>query len=318
MSNNDIMIDICLATYNGSQWINDFLNSLDAQTYTNWRLVVSDDDSQDGTLDLITSHFQSNPDKLSIVQRGRTKQGVVQNFQDAIKTSNAKYVLLADQDDIWLPEKITGLYARMLKNEQGNKVPALIFSDLEVVNEQLLTINNSWWDLASVKPDSARSFKGVLCQNIVPGCSMMLNRSLIEIALPFPKGVIMHDWWLLLVCAAFGKVDYCHEKFVRYRRHAGAHTYFNGGGVMANLLRQYTDYEIYRKQYTATILQAQSFEVMFGESMQKLATLHPNRRVLHDYIAASKAGWWRKRWLWIKNGIHLTSMMRTAKFYIVI
>jgi glycosyltransferase involved in cell wall biosynthesis len=64
-------IDICLATYNGSSWIKEFLNSLDAQTYRDWRLVVSDDASQDDTIELINAHFINNPEKLVVVNRER-------------------------------------------------------------------------------------------------------------------------------------------------------------------------------------------------------------------------------------------------------
>lgn len=311
-------IDICLATYNGAQWIGAFLASLDAQTYTNWRLVISDDYSEDDSLDLIYSYFQEKPEKLKIVKRVGGDRGVLQNFQNAIDGSDSKYVLLADQDDIWLPDKIEKLFSAMIDVERGHEVPALVFSDLKVVDEQLIPIHSSWWGLGRVRPDWAKSFTGVLCQNIVPGCAMMLNRRLLDIALPFPKGIIMHDWWFLLVCAAFGKVEYCSERLVLYRRHSGAHTYFNGGGWVTNLIRRYGDFKTYREQYAATVQQAQIFESRFGAAKEELVMPHSCRRTLLDYIEASKSGWFRKRWLWMRNGIHLTSKMRTVKFYISI
>ena len=111
--NQSKTIDICLATYDGAAWVQEFLNSLDAQTYTDWRLVVSDDASKDGTLEIIRIHFTNTPEKLSIVQRERTGAGVVQNFQDAIEASSSEYILLADQDDVWMPEKLRALLAVM-------------------------------------------------------------------------------------------------------------------------------------------------------------------------------------------------------------
>lgn len=317
-TNQSERVDICLATYNGAQWIGAFLASLDAQTYTNWRLVVSDDYSADDSLDLINSYFQEKPEKLKIVKRVGGDRGVLQNFQNAIDGSDSKYVLLADQDDIWLPDKIEKLSTAMIDVEREDVVPALVFSDLKVVDEQLVPIHTSWWGLGRVRPDWAKSFTGVLCQNIVPGCAMMLNRRLLDIALPFPKGIIMHDWWFLLVCAAFGKVEYCSDRLVLYRRHSGAHTYFNGGGWVANLIRRYGDFKTYREQYAATVRQAQIFESRFGAAKEELVMSHSCRRTLLDYIEASKSGWFRKRWLWMRNGIHLTSRMRTVKFYISI
>lgn len=309
-------IDICLATYNGAPWIDDFLNSLDAQTYQDWRLLVSDDASIDNTLELIKSHFKNRPDKLLLVQRTITGEGVIKNFQDALDASSAHYILLADQDDVWLPEKLMVLHARMREIEQDRKIPALVFSDLEVVDDHLNTVNKSWWAFMSVKPDWAMSFKGALYQNIVPGCAMMLNRSLLKMTLPLPKGIIMHDWWFLLVCSVFGNVGFCNEKLVRYRRHAEAHTYLDKGGIMSTLRRQWGGRELLRKQYAKTVMQAQVFELFFQEKMDAVENGRANCQVLHDYIAVSNAGWWRRRWLLMKNGIHLTSVFRTFRFYI--
>lgn len=311
-------VDICLATYNGAQWIGAFLASLDAQTYKNWRLVVSDDNSTDDSLDIVNSYFQEKTEKLKIVKRVSGDRGVLQNFQNAIDGSDSKYVLLADQDDIWLPDKIEKLISVMADAERGSEVPVLVFSDLKVVDEHLVQIHSSWWGHGHVNPDWAKSFAGLLCQNIVPGCAMMLNRRLLEIALPFHKGMIMHDWWFLLVCATFGKVGYCSDRLVLYRRHSAAHTYFNGGSWVKNLIRQYGDFKTYREQYAATVRQAQIFESRFGKAKGQLVMPDSCRKMLCDYIEASKSGWFRKRWLWLRNGIHLTSKMRTVKFYISI
>ena len=146
-TNQSERVDICLATYNGAQWIGAFLASLDAQTYTNWRLVVSDDYSADDSLDLINSYFQEKPEKLKIVKRVGGDRGVLQNFQNAIDGSDSKYVLLADQDDIWLPDKIEKLSTAMIDVEREDVVPALVFSDLKVVDEQLVPIHTSWWEI---------------------------------------------------------------------------------------------------------------------------------------------------------------------------
>jgi glycosyltransferase involved in cell wall biosynthesis len=314
--NKNNIIDICLATYNGAEWIQDFLDSLDAQTYTGWRLVVSDDASNDGTLEIIRSHFINKHEKLSIVQRRCTGVGVVQNFQDSIEATDSEYILLADQDDVWQPEKLATLLVLMRQTEQDSKAPTLIFSDLEVVDEQLVSLNKSWWGYTSRKPSWARSFKAMLSQNIVPGCAMMLNRSLLRIAMPLPKGIIMHDWWFLLAALVFGKVGYTPERLVRYRRHTGAHTYCDRGSFISAVGRQYQGIEVVRKDYANTIIQAQAFVQKYANDMQKSVNRHANLLVLLNFIEASKKGWWQKRWLNMKNGIHLISILQTTKFYL--
>jgi glycosyltransferase involved in cell wall biosynthesis len=311
-------IDICLATYNGAPWMAEFLDSLDAQTHTDWHLVVADDASNDGTLDLIRAHFAAAPAKLTIVERARTGEGVVQNFADAIGAARAAYVLPADQDDVWVPEKLATMLVAMRRGEQAGSVPTLVFSDLEVVDAGLETIDPSWWSHTGMAPEWALSFKTMLSQNIVPGCAMMLNRRLLELAMPMPKGVIMHDWWFLLVALAFGRVEVCSEALVRYRRHPGAHTYWNRGGILPAIRRQYANVGIIRRDYARTVAQARAFDLAFGAALDGRAEGRLKHSILRDFIRASTLGWWRKRWLCMRTGVHLVSVLQTTKFYLCI
>jgi glycosyltransferase involved in cell wall biosynthesis len=311
-------IDICLATYNGAVWIGEFLDSLDAQTHADWRLIVADDASTDGTLDLIRAHFSAMPDKLTVVQRAQTGQGVVQNFADAIDAARSAYVMPADQDDIWVPQKLATMLSAMRRAEQDGSVPTLVFSDLEVVDADLATLDPSWWSHTGIKAHWASSFKTMLSQNIVPGCAMMLNRRLLELAMPMPAGVIMHDWWFLLVALAFGRVDVCSETLVRYRRHPGAHTYWSRGGILSAVRRQYAGIAVTRRNYANTVTQARAFDLAFGKKLDESAQGRRKRAILRDYIRASTLGWWRKRWLCMRIRVHLVSLLQTTKFYISI
>jgi glycosyltransferase involved in cell wall biosynthesis len=316
--NKSNTIDICLATYNGAAWIGEFLDSLDAQTHTDWRLVVSDDASSDATLALIRAHFAGAPQRLTVAERPRTGQGVVQNFADALGAAQADYILLADQDDVWAPTKLAAMLELMHRTEQVERAPALVFSDLEVVDGSLATVDSSWWRHTGMKPEWATSFKTMLSQNIVPGCAMMLNRPLLALAMPMQSGVIMHDWWFLLVALAFGRVGVSDEALVRYRRHPAAHTYLNRDGIFASLRRQYSGIAIIRRDYARTVEQARIFELVYGESLDQSVQGRRQRAILRDYIRASTLGWWRKRWLCMKTRVHLVSVLQTTKFYLCI
>lgn len=316
-------LDVCLATYNGAPWIKEFLNSLDAQTYTNWRLIVSDDDSQDDTIELIREHFVNTPEKLIIVQRKSMHTGVIKNFQDAIEASDADYILLADQDDFWIPKKIEILYETMRNVEQGqHDMPTLVFSNLEMVDEQLQSLDRSWWSFISATPSWATSFKGLLCQNVVPGCTMMLNRSLIDLSLPFPPGIIMHDWWLLLICSTFGKVGFCPDRLVRYRRHVDAHTYLEQEGPLSRINRYlsggFAGRKKMRDMYERTVLQARLFAHTYKNHFETLHEGSSIQKVLEAYMASSEKGWWLRRWLLMKNHVRYASLIGTVKFYMYI
>lgn len=316
-------LDICLATYNGMPWIKEFLSSLDAQTYENWRLIVSDDDSCDGTVEQIRAHFVHSPGKLVVVQRDSTGLGVIRNFQDAIDASNAEYVLLADQDDVWQPNKLERLYQTMRRIEaEQRSMPALVFSDLEVVDEQLQLLDASWWSFSSTSPAWANSFRGMLCQNVVPGCAMMLNRILIDLALPFPPKILMHDWWLLLVCTAFGKVGSCRDSLVRYRRHADAHTYLEQEALVSKLSRclsgGYAGRRMMKNVYGKTVLQAKSFVNAYGDRLEALQGGWSMRQALDAYIMSSEKGWWQRRWILMQGHFKMASLFQTVKFYLYI
>ena len=311
-------IDICLATFNGAKWIVEFLDSLVAQTHSNWRLVVSDDGSSDETIDIIKNYFADKKNNFYLVPRDKTGLGVVRNFQDALFVSQAEYVLLADQDDVWHPSKIKTLLLLMQRTERKNKKPTLVFSDLEVVDERLNTLDRSWWSYISIKPKWVMSLNAMLIQNIVPGCAMMINRSLLNFALPLPKCVVMHDWWFLLVALAFGNIVYCPDKLIQYRRHTEAFTYLGAGGFLDKLSRQYQGIGIVRSDYSKTVIQAQAFQHLLKNNFSSSANKSRALYCVTSYLEASRKGWLLKRILLFRMRVHLISFIQTLKFYLYI
>lgn len=306
----DSELDICMAMYNGAEWLEDFLWSIKRQTHSKWRLIVSDDGSNDGSLDILKSFFCNDPNRLVIVVRESIGRGIVRNFHDALAAARADYIFLADQDDVWLPDKLSKLYKLIKELEGEDKSAALIFSDMLVVDEHLNTLSDSWWRYSGVTPKWVFSFKNMLCQNAVPGCSVVINRRLLDAALPIPASALMHDWWLLLVCSIVGKIAYCPDKIFLYRRHKKAATYSDMGGVIAALGRFFFQGKMVRSNFHDTVTQAISLKSVYEKRMSK-----PNLLVVQDYINASKENWIVKRWLFIKNGIRRTTLKGTFRFY---
>ena len=304
------LLDICLATYNGAPWIGDFLLSLERQTYDRWRLIVSDDGSEDGTLDIIRVFFSSKPNKLLEVRRKCVGEGIIRNFQESLKYSQADYVLLADQDDVWLPEKLATLLKEIQKLEDANKLPAILFSDMLVVDENLDILNNSWWNHCKASSKWALLFKNVLSQNTVPGCSVIMNRRLLDVALPIPAYAQMHDWWLLLVSVILGKVGSCPEKTMLYRRHSRAATYSETGGIVAALGRFIAGGSALREDYKKTISQGIALEETYASRMCK-----HDLELLQEYIESAEKNWLIRRWLLLKNRIRRTTIKATIRFY---
>ena len=112
--------------------------------------------------------------------------------------------MLADQDDVWLPEKIAVLLGRMrrLEAELGQRTPILVHSDLVVVDSSLRKLHPSFWACRRLDPVRGATLRRLAVENVVAGCSAMINRALAEECLPIPQQAIMHDWWMALVAAA--------------------------------------------------------------------------------------------------------------------
>lgn len=218
----DIMtIDILLSTYNGESHINDQLNSIVAQTWTNWNLVVRDDGSSDTTIGQINTFANRFPGKFHLIEQRRENLGACQSFGRLLAFSKSNYVMFCDQDDIWLPDKVKITFNRMkdLEDRFGKHTPLLIHTDAKVVDHNLNTIAPSFWRYQRNDPERGGTLKRLLLQNVVTGCTVMINKALRDMAMPIPSEAMMHDWWLALVAAAFGHLSPVSEPTLLYRQH---------------------------------------------------------------------------------------------------
>lgn len=213
-------VEIVLAAYNGGKYIAELLNSIVCQTYDNWKILVRDDGSSDNTNEIIDHYADSHPGKLRRIIDDNGNVGVIKNFEILLGGCCADYILLCDQDDFWMPDKIEKLINRMLsaEDEASKDCPILIYSDYKIVDEELQEVAPSFWRLVNIKPWH-NSLNRLLVENVITGCTVMMNRKLVEMCLPFGKQIIMHDWWMGLVAALFGRLAYIEEQLVCYRQH---------------------------------------------------------------------------------------------------
>ena len=213
-------IEILLATCNGAAYLSALLDSLLAQTHGNWRLVIRDDGSTDGTLRIIDRYLANHPDRVGILRDKGETLGPCGNFARLLDHSRADYTMFCDQDDVWLPEKIELTMARMREMESlyGEDTPIMVHTDLRVVDSNLKPLSDSLWRYQATDPD-ATALNRLLVQNVATGCTVMINRALRELALPIPVEARMHDWWLALTAAAFGRIGHVAQPTVLYRQH---------------------------------------------------------------------------------------------------
>jgi len=214
-------VDIVMATYNGMPYIREQVQSILWQDYPQFRLLIHDDGSTDGTVEEIRKVAERYPDKVFFIEDGITFKDAKKNFEHLLKMTDADYIFLADQDDVWLPSKVSAMLKHIKNGEQqygGMHKPILVFSDLSPIDKNGFPKSTSMFKMENVNP-RAVCLELLLSRNIIPGCVMVFNRSLLEASLPFPNEAIMHDWWLALVAAATGNILYVPKSLVLYRQH---------------------------------------------------------------------------------------------------
>ena len=215
-----IRIEILLPTYNSEHFLKEQINSILSQSYTNWNLLVRDDDSSDQTVHILNNYQNAYPDKISIIKSVGKRLGPKTSFETLLANCSAEYIMFCDQDDVWLPHKIEESLARIQQLERKNPdKAALVFSDLEVVDEQLATINPSFWNYSKVDPENVYNAYKLLINNPAPGCTFIMNRKVKPLVLPFPEQARMHDWWIILKVAESGVIDYLKKPSLLYRQH---------------------------------------------------------------------------------------------------
>jgi len=216
-------ISVALCTYNGEKYLREQLDSIAEQTLLPAELVVCDDRSQDGTL-AILEEFKSRVPFRVTVQRNETNLGSTKNFEKAISLCSGEIIALCDQDDVWKPQKLE----RLVETLRAHPEAGYVFSDAELVDEQLQPLPHSLWDsVGFCDPLRTRFAKGeqVQCfarQHIVTGATMAFRASVGKLAMPFPtEGQWIHDGWIALVASALGvygvPVD---EPLIAYRQHS--------------------------------------------------------------------------------------------------
>lgn len=200
------MISVCLATYNGSTYIGEQLRSVLAQLGPGDEVVVSDDGSTDDTLAIISRLDDSRLRLLDCVGR----VGVVKNFERALQAARGDTIFLCDQDDVWLPGKVEYSLTAL------DNCP-LVVTDCAVVDCELKLLSPSFFRLRQSHPGVLHN----LWKNSYLGCCMAFRRELLQVALPFPRRIPMHDMWLGMIAETHGGTCFVPVPLLLYRRHGG-------------------------------------------------------------------------------------------------
>lgn len=259
-------IDILLATFNGEKYLDKQLQSIFNQSYRNFRVLVRDDGSTDGTGEIIQHFLQRDPSRIDLIRAESQSRSAKKNFSLIAEYSDAKYLMFCDQDDVWVEKKLEiSLDAIMeIEGEFTEQLPILIHTDSSVIDSSNQIIHPSFFEYMKIDPGRT-SLNHLVVQNVVTGNTVICNRALADLAFPIPDEALMHDWWLALVASALGIIRLINRPTLDYRQHGdnvvGARGY-NIKHDIGKFLRIWRDEsEIVRGYF----IQAQELSNQFGD-----------------------------------------------------
>lgn len=236
-------IDILLATYDGERFLREQIDSILRQDFQDIRILARDDGSNDKTVEILSEYASRFPDRFQILPPSHGTGSAKYNFLRLMQASAADYICFCDQDDVWLPDKLSATRKEMhrLESRWGTDVPLLVFTDLHVVDEKLNMFRESFWTHMRVDPACMDDFAKMLVQSVVTGCTAMVNRRLLNLSLQLPEEASMHDRWIALLASAVGKYGAVKAPTVLYRQHdrnvLGAPSPMRTRGLLQSLRR---------------------------------------------------------------------------------
>lgn len=219
-------ISVLLATYNGEKFLREQLESLLQQTYQDFTVYISDDNSSDSTMLIIKEYKKKYTSKFQILEHHSVFRSAKVNFLFLLKNVQSDLYLFCDQDDVW-----TNNHVEILVNEYVNlkreekKLPILIHTDLTVVDEKLNVISNSFFKYSNLPKNPSKNY--FFLMNNVTGCVSMINNPLKEFVFRDYNllnqnidKILMHDHFFAIIAENFGKRIFIDEKINLYRQHS--------------------------------------------------------------------------------------------------
>lgn len=216
-----IDLDILLSTYNGEKYLRQQIDSIISQDYTNWRLLIRDDGSKDNTLEIVNDYCRQFPNKIVLLKDNKGNIGCTKSFESLMYASMAPYIMFCDQDDVWLPNKISKTIAAVKQAEENGTIPVIAHCDQKVVDSNLNVLDESFINYSQINIELYKKNPLFLViSNYIPGCTICMNNAAKQISLPIGSSAMMHDCWIILrTIGNEGKIIDIQEPLMLYRQH---------------------------------------------------------------------------------------------------
>jgi glycosyltransferase involved in cell wall biosynthesis len=196
-------ISVVIATYNGEKFIKEQIASILKQVDDDAEIIVSDNGSTDETIEIIKSF-----DDKRITLTYCLVKGVIPNFENGLNKASGNIIFLSDQDDVWLDDKVQVTKEYLQQYD-------LVMSDCKIVDDSLNVLFNSFY----IQTNAGKGLVKNLLSNTYHGCCMAFKKELLELSLPFPKNIPMHDIWISFVGEIFFSCYFIPKPLLLHRRH---------------------------------------------------------------------------------------------------
>lgn len=271
------MIDIIMATYNGAKYVDEQIRSICRQTYSNWRCIIHDDGSTDGTQDILRAWAKKDK-RIIFIEDGVRQLGPAKHFIHILKYSDAPWIMWADQDDIWFEHKV----ATMLKvGEQAQfKGAGVVYANAALWSPKQGVISNR---NTLFYPLCLRDM--LFLNSGIQGASALFNapmRELMQIPLDY---YAMHDHTLLLLAITKGEVVYVDQALMYYRQHEGNVTGHQAGSKWKKAQQMWQNRHepvIFRSHYNATKAFYEHYQTQLRED---------DKHVIETYLRLPEYNW---------------------------
>ncbi len=306
-------IAVVMATYNGEKYIAEQIDSVLASGFQDFEIFIYDDGSKDSTLSILKEYEQRFPEKLHIVQN-EVNLGVTMNFLNALSRTTADYVMFSDQDDVWMKNKLGLTLKRMrhMEAQLGKNTPVAVFTDAEVVDRDLNTINSSFFASGHLNPGRT-DLAHMLMENKLIGCTVMVNAALRKVlqGSTLPKQARYHDWWIGLIAASFGKIGFVKESTLYYRQHGD--NVVGDTGFLAYLMNRITKLYLQKEALQELYRQAEEFLALYGNQLSS-----ENKEIIMNFVHLPKANFLHRRLALLHYGYLKTGIVRNIGIFIII
>lgn len=275
------MVTVLLASYNGEKYIAAQLDSVLNQTLSGLSVLISDDLSSDGTPAVVKEYKVRYPGRVRSLEDSKRSGSAQNNFFRLLKEAvhlPDDYVMLCDQDDVWLSDKAEATLAEMkaMEKKWGTGVPLLVHSDLSVADKDGKILYKSMAEYQKIAVHDNR-FSHYLVENNITGNTVMINRPLLQLLRELPEECVMHDWWLGLLASCFGKISCIDRPLVLYRQHGDNQVGAKSGRQQC--AQRLQNRERVRENYRKMFAQAREFLKLYGNEMPE-----KKRRTLEHFI----------------------------------